>query len=426
MLNSKVIAISHNGEYFYNRVKSELETIYLGSHPSVSIFGSARLAEDTPEYRQAAEIAKRLGMPIITGGGPGIMEAANKGAVEGGQMSIGCTMTFLRYEEPNQYVDLTRPFEYFFTRKLALTVNSCAIVNMTGGFGTQDEAFEVLALKDRNPNINLPVIFVGKTFYKRWAELMQRDYDLGYLRRDPRQLFTVLDRTEDVVNFVKTNSNPRGRLDPVDTSKVMGVLKHAAARVSKVGTSRFVGLMGGSYQASGHHGYSDLAFATSQLLSKNNISILFRGNQVNANSINDGALVGRSSVEDTTTRSLAIDCNQDKGNGFVKGDHYIGGILRLFEQKVIMTRYAQLGHVFFPGGMGTKDYLFELMCLMQTSKTIRKPLILMGKDYWTPWYNYFKDVMLPKGVIKAEDLDMFLITDNPADALRQIQQFAKP
>ncbi len=139
--------------------------------PVVTVFGSARIAEGTRYYEMAREMGRRLaenGFAVMTGAGPGIMEAANRGCREAGGLSIGANIHLPHEQKPNQYVDRYVEFEHFFVRKVMLVKYSCAFVVMPGGFGTLDEIFETLTLIQTGKINEFPVICMGTEF---WAEL---------------------------------------------------------------------------------------------------------------------------------------------------------------------------------------------------------------------------------------------------------------
>jgi len=139
--------------------------------PVVTVFGSARIAEGTPYYEMAREMGRRLaenGFAVMTGAGPGIMEAANRGCREAGGLSIGANIHLPHEQKPNQYVDRFVEFEHFFVRKVMLVKYSCAFVVMPGGFGTLDEIFETLTLIQTGKINEFPVICMGTEF---WGEL---------------------------------------------------------------------------------------------------------------------------------------------------------------------------------------------------------------------------------------------------------------
>ena len=137
--------------------------------PAVTIFGSARTPPDHPQYAESRELARRLGaagFPIITGGGPGAMEAANRGALDAGVRSVGLDIELPHEQSMNRYVDLPLTFHYFFTRKVMFVRFACAFVCLPGGFGTFDELFEVLTLRQTGKIRARPVVLFGSDYWK--------------------------------------------------------------------------------------------------------------------------------------------------------------------------------------------------------------------------------------------------------------------
>ena len=138
----------------------------------VAIFGSARTPSDDPEYKVAQEtgaLFARKGIPVITGGGPGIMEAANRGAFEAGGTSIGCNIELPHEQKSNDYLTLSLKFKYFFVRKMMFVKYSDAFIIFPGGFGTLDELFEALTLIQTRKIHNFPVVLYGSNY---WAEML--------------------------------------------------------------------------------------------------------------------------------------------------------------------------------------------------------------------------------------------------------------
>jgi len=151
---------------------------------AVSIFGSARALPDEPAYREARDIARRLGedgYAIITGGGPGIMEAANRGAMEAGAPSIGLRIDLTHEGGANEWVDLQLDFHYFFTRKVMFVRYASAFVVCSGGFGTLDELFEAATLRQTEKIRHFPIVLYGSEF---WSGLV--DWLDGTVRRQGR------------------------------------------------------------------------------------------------------------------------------------------------------------------------------------------------------------------------------------------------
>jgi uncharacterized protein (TIGR00730 family) len=141
--------------------------------PCVTVFGSARFKEDNRYYQMAREVGRltaQMGITMITGGGPGIMEAANRGAKEAGGRSIGCNIILPHEQKPNPYVDKFIEFRYFFVRKVMLVKYSYAFVVLPGGFGTLDELFEALTLVQTKKIFSFPVILMGTDY---WAPLIE-------------------------------------------------------------------------------------------------------------------------------------------------------------------------------------------------------------------------------------------------------------
>ena len=144
--------------------------------PSVTVFGSARFAEGHRYYELARDLGRGLaeaGYNVITGGGPGIMEAANRGAKEAGGLSLGCNIQLPMEQKPNPYLDHFIEFEHFFIRKVMLVKYSSAFVVMPGGFGTLDEAFEVITLIQTEKLDAFPIVSMGHEFWSKLAEFIE-------------------------------------------------------------------------------------------------------------------------------------------------------------------------------------------------------------------------------------------------------------
>jgi uncharacterized protein (TIGR00730 family) len=182
--------------------------------PAVSIFGSARTRPGTPQYELTVEIARKLsdaGFAVISGGGPGIMEAANKGAFEGASPSVGLNIELPFEQSGNAYQDISLRFRHFFARKVAFVKYAAAYVVMPGGFGTLDELSEALTLMQTGKGRKMPVVLVGSAFWSgllAWmretlaAEGMINDTDLEMMR--------VVDDSDSVVNALFDFYDARG------------------------------------------------------------------------------------------------------------------------------------------------------------------------------------------------------------------------
>jgi len=181
----------------------ELHDIY----PCVSIFGSARVRPGDDVYEKTVIIARKLaqnGYHIITGGGPGVMEAGNKGAREGGAKSIGLNIRLPMEQKPNPYIDMGLDFRYFFVRKVMFLKYAQAYIGMPGGFGTLDEIFEALTLIQTKRMKPFPIVLVGSDYwgpFLGWIkENLLKD---GFISREDSELLTVLDDPDDVIKMIK-------------------------------------------------------------------------------------------------------------------------------------------------------------------------------------------------------------------------------
>ncbi len=179
--------------------------------PCVSVFGSARTKPDNPYYKEAQKVGKLLaeaGFGVITGGGPGIMEAANKGAHESGGKSIGVGIELPFEASMNEYVDLGVENRYFFTRKLMFLKYSQAFVICPGGLGTLDELFEALTLAQCGHNVKYPIVLIGKKYWGGLIDWMQETlWKNGAVSQKDFDLFRLVDTAEEAVEKIKEYHN---------------------------------------------------------------------------------------------------------------------------------------------------------------------------------------------------------------------------
>lgn len=177
--------------------------------PCISIFGSARTKPDNVYYEKAERLAAKLckeGYGIITGGGPGIMEAANKGAQSVGGKSVGLNIDLPFEQKPNDFIDIDKSFDhnFFFVRKVMFVKYAQAFVIFPGGFGTMDELFEVLTLVQTNKIHKIPIILYGVDFWtglKDW--IINSMQDQGYISAGDENLLPIVDTTDEVVDLIK-------------------------------------------------------------------------------------------------------------------------------------------------------------------------------------------------------------------------------
>ncbi len=174
--------------------------------PAVTVFGSARFPENSRYYQLAREVGRslaRAGYAVITGGGPGLMEAANRGAKEAGGVSIGCNITLRKEQKANDYLDDFVQFDHFFVRKVMLVKYSSAFIVLPGGFGTLDEVFETLTLIQTSTIEQFPVVLMGSEFWSCMLAFFDESL-LAERTVDPEdlQLFHITDSPEEAVGIV--------------------------------------------------------------------------------------------------------------------------------------------------------------------------------------------------------------------------------
>jgi uncharacterized protein (TIGR00730 family) len=170
--------------------------------PCITFFGSARFTENDAEYKQARDLAARvseLGYTILTGGGPGVMEAANRGAFDRGGMSVGCNIVLPKEQKENPYLHKWVLMDYFFVRKVLLVKYSRAFIVFPGGMGTMDELFEALTLIQTGKIHHFPVILVGTSYWKNLRELLDDMVTRGTIASIDLALLTITDDLEEVM-----------------------------------------------------------------------------------------------------------------------------------------------------------------------------------------------------------------------------------
>lgn len=174
--------------------------------PAVSVFGSARVPVDHPDYATGMEVARLLvgaGYAVITGGGPGIMEAANRGALEAGGLSVGLGIELPFEQGMNDYVELGVNFRYFFARKTMFVKYSEGFVVMPGGFGTFDELFEALTLVQTHKVISFPIVLVGRAYWQGLVDWVSSSVlDRGMISAADLELLKVVDTAQEAVDIV--------------------------------------------------------------------------------------------------------------------------------------------------------------------------------------------------------------------------------
>jgi uncharacterized protein (TIGR00730 family) len=175
--------------------------------PCITVFGSARFKESDRYYEASREFGKRiadLGFTTMTGGGPGVMEAANRGAFENEGASVGCNIKLPFEQSPNPYMHKWITFDYFFVRKVMLIKYSYAFIIMPGGFGTMDEFFEAITLVQTKSIINFPIVLFGKEFYQPMMDAIDEMASKGTISDVDKKLILLTDDINEAMQYIQT------------------------------------------------------------------------------------------------------------------------------------------------------------------------------------------------------------------------------
>ncbi len=185
--------------------------------PCITVFGSARFKEGHAYYNAARSFGKRIaeiGFSTMTGGGPGIMEAANRGAFENEGMSIGCNIKLPFEQLANKYLHRSITFEHFFIRKVLLVKYSYAFIIMPGGFGTMDEFFETLTLVQTKTITNFPIVLFGKEYYKPLVEVINQMAEKGTISKEDLELIMYTDDEDEAMSHIQTYVQSNYKVKP--------------------------------------------------------------------------------------------------------------------------------------------------------------------------------------------------------------------
>jgi uncharacterized protein (TIGR00730 family) len=205
------------------RINKEFEMGFQRLHalgPAVTVFGSARFGEGTEHYDLGVRLGRELakaGFAVMTGGGPGLMEAANRGAKEAGGKSIGCNIILPFEQQPNPYLDDVLEFHYFFARKVMLVKYSCAFIGLPGGFGTMDELFEAATLIQCRKIGPFPVVLLNRKFWKNLRDLFGDMRKTGAISPHDIGFGRIMDSPTEAVSLIRERIPPEiaSQLTPI-------------------------------------------------------------------------------------------------------------------------------------------------------------------------------------------------------------------
>ena len=209
--------------------------------PCVTVFGSARIPESDPYYQMARQMGgaiARLGFTVMTGGGPGIMEAANRGAREVGGRSVGCNIQLPTEQSPNPYLDRSVTLRYFSVRKTLLMKYSYAFVVCPGGAGTLDEFFEALTLIQTGKVKNFPIVLMGREYWQELNGLLEKMARLGTISSKDLRLVHTTDSVEEAIQHIETKAIKPFGLTPVVRRHFPWLLERGLIRAKRMAESR--------------------------------------------------------------------------------------------------------------------------------------------------------------------------------------------
>jgi len=393
----------------------------------VTIMGSARLPVNNKYYKIAEDLGNLLGkhgFTTITGGGPGIMEAANKGAFEAGGESVGLNIQLPFEQRMNPYVKKSAAFFYFFSRKVMLTGPANAFVFFPGGFGTLDEFFEVVDNMEMGNMQKVPVILVGKEFWEPVVSFLKAKSAREAHSVDETEVdrWHIVDNAEDAFDLIKNISDvPACDIDPNNLFcqggrdwsifRIMAELVDGFEFLTKI--SNAVTVLGTKSLLPGT-AYYNSAYEMGQVLAQNQFATVTGGGPGIMEAANKGAFE-KGGV------SIGINMRVDRGE---RVNNYITksiGFFFPFVRKLIITTPSE-AFVYFPGGFGTLHQLFELLTLQETGKIKPIPTLLYGREFWQPLLDIIHNLYYEFKTINQLDEDFLKVIDDPKDVLQYLNK----
>lgn len=401
-----------------------------GLKKEITILGSARFLESEKYYHIARELGQLLGKHgynTLTGGGPGIMEAANRGAFEVGGESIGLNIELPFEQKLSPYVKKSVSFHYFFTRKVMLTSPAHSFVFFPGGFGTMDEFFEVVDHMDIGKMSDAPVILVGKEYWNPLiAFLENRCSPEGTVPDERVRLWHVVESAQEAFDIIQKHGKEATacELSPMSFHTGQQDMDWRVFRIMSeivqgfeflTGVVEDVTVLGAKSMAPGNHFY-ERAYELGKALGENGYAVVTGGASGIAEATNKGAMhVGGESI------GIGMEIEGEE-----RMNEYVNRSIMFkfpFTRKLIVTAPSK-AFVFFPGGFGTLHQLFEVLTLIQTQKMERIPIILFGEQYWQPLDSFIRDILATQfKTIHPEDSKLYSIVDTVEDSMVFINNF---
>jgi hypothetical protein len=392
----------------------------------VTILGSARIPTNNRYYKIAVELGYLLGkngFTTLTGGGPGIMEAANKGAYQSGGESVGLNIQLPREQRTNKFVKKSIGFYYFFSRKVMLTSPANAFVFFPGGFGTLDEFFEVVDYIEQGQMEKSPIVLVGKEFWMPIIEFLRQksarevhsviehDIDDWHIVETAEEAFSFVKDSKDKTNACVIGLDSphcQGGLD-WRIFRIMAELVDGFEFLAKIKNDVTV-LGTKSIQADSY--YYKSAYEVGKILAENKFSTLTGGGPGIMEAANKGSF-------ENGGESIGINMRFERGE---RVNNYVAksiGFYFPFVRKLIISAPSK-AFVFFPGGFGTMHQLFELLTLFETKKLEPLPVILYGHDFWSPLLSFIHDLHNKFKTISPSDELYIRVINKPEELIEYL------
>jgi uncharacterized protein (TIGR00730 family) len=400
----------------------------------ITILGSARTKQEDIYYKIANELGSliaKAGYTTITGGGPGIMEAANKGAYEAGGTSIGLNIQLPFEQRVNPFVNKSVAFYYFFTRKVMLTAPADAFVFFPGGFGTMDEFFEVVDHIELKKMIASPVILIGRDYWNPLLDFLHEKvcYTSPYLARHIEK-WHLVDTAEEAFKIIQKEkidgTEKMCELSPLSFHGEAKKMDWKIFRIMAEIVEGFEFLTGviedvtilGTKNISRDNKYYESGYQLGRMLGERGYTIITGGATGVAEAVNKGAI-------EVGANSLGIGMEV---NGKARINQYVTKSIIFkfpFTRKLIVTSPSK-AFVFYPGGFGTLHQLFEVLTLIQTEKMQKVPVILYDSIFWNALDGFIKEVISKKfNNISPQDENIYRIVDKEEEIVSIIEDFRK-
>ncbi|MFH1790039.1 MAG: TIGR00730 family Rossman fold protein, partial [bacterium] len=385
----------------------------------ITILGSARLPSNNKYYKIAVELGKMLGrakFSVLTGGGPGIMEAANKGAYEGGGESAGLNIQLPFEQRTNPYVKKSIGFYYFFSRKVMLTSPANAFVFFPGGFGTLDEFFEVVDYIELEYMEKTPIIMVGKEYWQPIVDFLRKKscneigsipdqiIDGWHIVETAQEAFDHLADVKDRPHLCQPGSKQLYCQGGIDW-RIFRIMAELVEGFEFIANNKMDVTVFGTKSIDKSSEYYKAAHKLGQVLAENNLNVVTGGGPGAMEAANKGAF-------ERGGNSFGINMkfeHEERVNAYLNKS---AGFYFPFVRKLIITSPAKM-FVFFPGGLGTLHQLFEILTLLETKKIQPIPIILYGSKFWEPLLGVINDLYLNFKTIGASDKELITVVDSP-------------